>query len=294
MSSRKSIVALAAGALALVATSTPHAAEQPQGSSAALKARYETLQQKKSPFGIPLYLESNETSDTLSGDVHSRIDKPFDVVKAELDSPNAWCEIMILHPNVKGCAVDAGKAITVRLGSAETPARFEYRVSQSRPDYLDVRLAAAQGPMGTSDYRLRVEATPLDAKSTLLHMAYSHGYGARAKFALRTYFNTMGRGKVGFTVVDRTPDGKPVYVKDLRGGMERNAMRYYLAIQAHLDALSAPPAQRLEKGMQSWLAQTERYPAQLQEEDGFVERKRGEIRRFRSEATASAGRAAGG
>jgi hypothetical protein len=280
---------------ALLATSAPLANEPAQATADGLKARFEQLRNsRKTPFDIPLYIESKQTDNTLAGDVHSRIDKPFDTVKAELSHPRAWCEILILHPNVKGCTVDAGdKSLAVRLGSGETPAKFDYRVAQSGNDYLDVRLGAKEGPMGTSDYNFRIEVAPLDAKSSVLHLAYSHAYGARARFALQTYFNTLGRGKVGFTVVDRTPDGKPVYVGDLRGGMERNAMRYYLAIQAHLDALSAPPPQRLERGMRTWLAQTERYPLQLKEEDGFVERKRAEIQRFQRENVASAARPAG-
>ena len=47
--------------------------------------------------------------------------------------------------------------------------------------------------------------------------------------------------KVGFTVVGHSPDGKPIYVDDFRGALERNAMRYYLCIEAYLTSLSAPP-----------------------------------------------------
>jgi hypothetical protein len=254
---------------------------------ASLKSRFEALRKSETPFGIPLYIESKQTAAALAGDIHSRIGKPFETVRGELSNPKAWCEILMLHPNVNGCAVDTGDtSLTLRLGSAETPAKFDYRIVESKADYLDVRLGAKEGPVGTSDYRFRVEATPLDAHGTLLHLAYSHGYGARAKLALQAYFSTFGRGKVGFTVVDRGPDGKPVYVSDLRGGLERNAMRYYLAIQSHLDALGAPAAERLERGMRAWLAQTERYPLQLKEEDGFVARKRGELKRFRAGATA--------
>jgi hypothetical protein len=281
-------VAAAVAALS-VAGGAPLAANE-TGSSAALKSKFETLRSapEKSPFDIPLYIESRQTSNLLAGDIHARLDKRFESVRDALKTPRAWCEILILHPNVKGCAVDAGDAsLTVRLGSSETPAKFSYRIVQASNDYLDVRLGAAEGPFGTTNYNFRVEATPADAQATILHLGYSHNYGTRAKFALQTYFNTFGRGKVGFTVVNRSADGKPVYVDDLRGGIERNAMRYYLAIQAHLDALSAPAAERLERGMQAWLKETERYPLQLQEESGFVERKRAEIARFRRGTSAS-------
>jgi hypothetical protein len=55
------------------------------------------------------------------------------------------------------------------------------------------------------------------------------------------------------------------YVGGLRGVVERNAMRYYLAIEAHLGALSAPPGARPERSMREWFAATERYPRQLHE-----------------------------
>lgn len=286
---------LAAVAGLALASMASIAAPAVDGSPAMLKSAFEALRASgATPFGIPLYIASKQTPDAIVGDVHSRLDKPFPMVKTELANPVAWCEILILHPNVKACSVGAGdKSITVRIGSSGTPATFAYEVVRSTGDYLDVRLDAPDGPMGTS-YDLRLEAAPLDANATVLHLAYSHRYSPQARFALQTYFGTFGRGKVGFTVVDHTADGKPVYVDDLRGGLERNAMRYYLAIEAHLDALKAAAGQRLEKGLKLWLAQTERYPLQLKEEDGFLERKRGEIKRFEAQATASAGRAVGG
>jgi hypothetical protein len=42
-------------------------------------------------------------------------------------------------------------------------------------------------------------------------------------------------------------------------------MRYYLAIDAYLGALTAPPAQQLQKRLQSWFTATEQYPRQLHE-----------------------------
>jgi hypothetical protein len=103
-----------------------------------------------------------------------------------------------------------------------------------------------------------------------------------AKMAMQAYFNTLGRGKVGFTVVEKDAQGKPVYVSDLRGGLERNAMRYYASIESYLDALSAPAPQRLEKRLRHWYAYTEKYPLQLQEEAGYLEAKRKEATRVQA------------
>jgi len=63
--------------------------------------------------------------------------------------------------------------------------------------------------------------------------------------------------------------------------VERNTMRYYLAIESYLGALSAPPQTRLEKRLQDWFAASERYSRQLHEmERGeYLEMKRREYQR---------------
>ena len=275
-----------AGIALMMASAIGVRAEEPQARTA-LRAKYDQLRNgPKSSFGIPLYIDSRQTDDALSGSVYSQVEQPFEAVKKDLREPRHWCEILILHPNVKGCSVSEGTAkpsLSVVLGSMEQTATFTFEVVAATAEFLDVRLNAASGPMGTTDYRFTVQATPLDARRTLLHLAYSHGYGARAKIAMQTYFGTLGRGKVGFTVVDTTTAGSPVHVDGLRGGLERNAMRYYLAIQAHLDQMAAPREERLEKCLRTWLVHIERYPLQLKEVDGYVERKRAEIRRFETQ-----------
>ena len=59
------------------------------------------------------------------------------------------------------------------------------------------------------------------------------------------------------------------------------ALRYYLAIDAYLDSLSAPQNQRVERRINSWFNATERYPRQLREMDRptYVAMKRSEVER---------------
>jgi hypothetical protein len=52
-----------------------------------------------------------------------------------------------------------------------------------------------------------------------------------------------------------------------RGIIERNAVRYYLAIQAYLEGLALAPEQRFEQTAQRWFELTERWPRQLHELD---------------------------
>jgi len=67
----------------------------------------------------------------------------------------------------------------------------------------------------------------------------------------------------------------------MRGVIERNSMRYYLAIEAFLGALSAPPQAQLEKRLRDWFVATERYPRQLHEmeQTAYLEMKRREHQR---------------
>jgi hypothetical protein len=178
-------------------------------------------------------------------------------------------------------------SLSVNLGRDELPIEFAYRASSDAADYLDVQLSAPEGPFGTTDYQIRLEAAPMDDQHTILHLGYSHAYGVKAKLAMQAYFNTLARGKVGFTVTGKDSKGKPVYVRDLRAGLERNAMRYYASIESYLAALDAPPQQQLEQRLRHWYAYTERYPLQLQEEPGYLELKRKEAQQAQSQSRAA-------
>ena len=72
----------------------------------------------------------------------------------------------------------------------------------------------------------------------------------------------------------RNADGSPVYVGDFRGAQERNAMRYYLAITAYLESLSAPPARQFEMRLAIWYASSARYSPQLHEGREYLDIRR--------------------
>jgi hypothetical protein len=69
--------------------------------------------------------------------------------------------------------------------------------------------------------------------------------------------------------------------------VERNTMRYYLAIEAYLGALSAPPAAQLEQRLQDWFDATERFSRQLHEleKDEYLTMKRKEVLRQQAAPT---------
>jgi hypothetical protein len=144
-----------------------------------------------------------------------------------------------------------------------------------------VQLSADQGPLGTRDYRIVLEAVPVEKGRTFIHLSYSYGFGTMGKLAMQIYLGTTGKDKVGFTVTGTQPDGQPQHVGGMRGVVERNSMRYYLAIEAFLGSLPAPPQAQLEKRLRDWFAAVERYPRQLHEmEQGeYLEMKRKEYLR---------------
>lgn len=264
----------------------------------ALRARYDSLRDKfaSSAFARPLVLESTQNSGDLRGEVYAVVEQPFGIVGPALQGMDHWCELLILHLNVKGCSA-AGKppaeVLSLVVGRKfDQPlddgykVEFAYTMPASTAEYLRVQMAAETGPVGTRNYRLALEAIPLDDKRSFIHMSYAYGYGTTARLAMQAYLSTAGREKVGFSVTGKADDGKPVYIDGVRGVVERNTMRYYLAIEAYLGSLAAPPGSQQEKRLRDWFAATERHTQQLYEMDreDYLRMKRNEMQRQRVNA----------
>lgn len=263
-----------------------------QDPAALLRAKYESLapQLQQNQFKQPLVLDSAETTKRLTGDIYALVNHPFDTVNASLNDPDHWCDVLLLHLNTKYChAVEkaSGTVLELNVGKktqeklSEAPrVEFDYKPAAATPDYLEIALSAADGPLGTSDYHIVLKAVALDTK-TFLHLTYSYAMNFSARLAMQTYLGTVGKDKVGFTVVGKRRDGKPDYVDGVRGMVERNTMRYYLAIDTYLGAADSPAASRPEKRFQNWFAAAEQYPRQLHEIDRneYLEMKRAEYAR---------------
>lgn len=249
--------------------------------AAALRSRHDTLapQLARNVFDAPLVLQSEESARRVEGEVYAVIDHPFDRVSAALSDPGQWCDILILHLNTKMCRrIDANGATRIDLyvGKKEPqPPKdasllsFLWKPPVRRADYLAAQMEADEGPYSTRDYLILVEAVPLDATHSFVHMGYAFSYGGASSVAMKIYLATVARNKVGFT---RVGDG---FVGGVRGIAERNTMRYYLAIEAYLD--SASP----EKRAAQWFDATERYARQLHELDRneYLPMKRDEMNR---------------
>jgi hypothetical protein len=258
-----------------------------------LRAKHAELGNKlgHNQFRKPLYLDSSESPDGVKGNVYALIDHPFATAAAALNSPEDWCEILILHINTKyyrASRGDQGSILNMIVGTKQdrplnlaNRLEFVYRVAAQTPNYLQVTLNADQGPLGTRDYRIVFEAVAVDGGRTFIHVSYAYGFGTVGRLAMQAYLGTLGRSKVGFTVAGTQADGRPRHVGGMRGVVERNTMRYYLAIEAYLGALSTPAQARLEKRLRDWFAAAERYPRQLHEmeRDEYLDMKRKEYLR---------------
>ena len=260
----RSIVLAATLAIATAATA---ATDQPEGSR--LRERYEALKPalQHNAFGRPIHLDSEDRSQVMRGDVHAVLDHPYSRIREALSSRESWCELLVLPFNVKGCEVRGNDGLSLYIGRTyDTPVGNATRIdfSFARPvatdDYLRLKLDAGHGPIGTKDYHIVFSAIPLDARHTFVHLSYGYTYGVLSKWAMQTYLATSGASKVGFS---KDPEGHDV--GGMRGVLERNTMRYFLAIDAFLDTLEAPADQRERRRIAAWFDATEKYPEQLHE-----------------------------
>ncbi len=266
-------------ALASIATSAFSA--EAASSAADLRARYETMRAtlQASPLGRPMELISRETSNGLEGEVWAVVDHPIDAVVSAFRDPAHWCEAFLLHINNRACEVkrDGGRSTIVLdvVRKADQPVAdafhlpFSFDVVTASPDQLAVKMSSTDGPLGTSNYRVALEAIGVDATHSFLHFSYAFDEGFLARTALSAYLATFGSSKVGFTVIGKGANGKNEFIGGTRGLVERNAMRYFLAVDSYL-AVDEGKGNSREQALQreqAWFAASERYARQLHEID---------------------------
>ena len=244
-----------------------------------LQAAYSTRSSAlaASPFKRPLLLQSMQLQDGLVGDIYAVVDHAMPLVRDELSLPGHWCDILLLHSNVKQChtSTESGASrLAVYIGTKDpqelarsSRADFSFQVVAATADYLEVVLAAPSGPMGTSDYRILLQAVPLPGGKAFLHFTYSYNVNALGRMAMGAYLMTGGAGKVGFTVKAGTSADAPQYIDGVLGLLERNTMRYFLAIDTFLQFAHTPSESRWDKRMRAFFTAVEQYPRQLHEMD---------------------------
>jgi hypothetical protein len=249
----------------------------------------------RNALGEPIVIRSRESTRQAEGHAYAVLDLPFSEVAAVLGDRSQWCELLMLHLNNKYCRttdeqgvprvelyVGAKREQSVR---SATRLRFAWLPPLVRADHAAARMVAPDGPYDTRDYSLVVEAAPIEASRTFLHVGYTFAYGSASHFAMHLYLGTIGRDKEGFTLEAASADDTgPRHVGGMRGVVERNVVRYVFAIRSHLATAQLPAARRLDARLESWFDATQRHPRQLHEVDreDYVRMKRNEFGRLAS------------
>jgi hypothetical protein len=136
---------------------------------------------EKSSLTIPFYLESSVRKDASHVDIYGTIKYPFDIVENDLQLPTNWCDIVLLHSNVRACTYkkvnDRWLLTLYNVKKFQDPLKdayqmnFEYGVIAEQPGFFAISLAAREGIFSTKDHQFGLEAIPLDQDRTFIHLA---------------------------------------------------------------------------------------------------------------------------
>ena len=220
---------------------------------------------------------ARRSSDTLvSAEIHGIIDHPFRALAATFTEPGGWCDFLVLNPNIKTCTFRRETQetfLTLYIGSksyrapesaTEQVYRFLVRARQS--DYAAISLTAPQGMLGTTAHRFEFEAGSVAGK-TVVALPSSFEPSMLSRLLTGIYLSTLGRERIGFSR-EATEAGVPVgYVRGVKGMIERNVMRYYLALKAFLDTGDLPADRQFEARARLAYDLMDLYPAQLRQMD---------------------------
>ncbi len=274
----------------LLLTATPltaTAAGSPSGRAAAtgaptsrpddLPGIYRAMRDGRLPLlpGRSIYVHSETDKKRLRADVYSIVHYRLADLSRALARPQNWCRFVTLHLNVKACtcSLQPDPVLSIYAGrkfyqSPQEATRMDYRfqVVEQDSQRLVVLLTAAKGELSTRDYRFRIETQRMNADDVLLHFSLSYRQSLTSRMATRAYLSTLGRDKVGFSRQPGGTDGND-YVKGVRGIVERNAMRYYLALAVYMNTLDATGPRTDYRRCRTWFDLTQRYARQLREVD---------------------------
>jgi hypothetical protein len=140
-----------AAAWAVLTSAGPvFAADAGPSHSQRLMAKARTLSQRldRDPRQLPIHLEFEERRGPLRGAVYSIVEQRYETVSKALGRPASWCEILLLHFNVKSCTYGertGDHLLTLYLGrkfyqepeaAHRLPLSFE--VLNSDPEYFEI------------------------------------------------------------------------------------------------------------------------------------------------------------
>ncbi|MCK5335762.1 MAG: hypothetical protein KAQ67_06355 [Gammaproteobacteria bacterium] len=216
-----------------------------------------------------IHIQSDVTDERLSADVYAVKSYAFDNLVKKLSRSENWCQFVTLHLNIKACVYQrqtdtflsfyAGRKFYEPAENA-FELKYLFKIKEKKDNYFKLSLSAESGPFSTSDYLIEVELVKFD-NDTLIHFSLAYNSSFSSRLGARAYLATIGSDKKGFSQTINA-EGKKEYIKGVEGIIERNVMRYFLALNAYLDTVNGA-----DNMMSVWFDETEKYYDQLHELD---------------------------
>lgn len=219
-----------------------------------------------------IHIRSNSENDYLTAKVYAIVQYPLSALRQVLIKPSSWCDFVTLHLNIKACTYTNRPKPTLNFYAGrkfyESPddadqLRYKFSVEQDTEHGFSVALRATEGPMGTRDYLIQLVSQRFNDE-VLLNMTVSYKTSYRSRIGTSVYLSTLGADKVGFSKIPNE-QGEMVYSNDVSAIIERNVMRYYLALTVYMDSLNQDTADNHMSRAAAWYDATEMYSQQLHE-----------------------------
>lgn len=222
----------------------------------------------------PFYLSANVKGRKQTGEAALYFEQSLDEIAHALSKLDNWCSILLLHLNTKACThseTEDDKTLTIYMGRKfyQEPddayiMRYQFN-TEHNSDYFSALITADDGPLGTSDYRIQLEVTPINGK-TFGRIRVSQKHSWLSSKAAKLYVATKGRHKKGISIVGYDGQGNPIYSSGEQAIAERNLLRYYFAFAAFFHTQALPDDNQFKESLNYWFDQTEQYK-QLYEVD---------------------------
>jgi len=230
---------------------------------------------------LPFLLNSSFSSELSKARVRTFIrGVALDLFAERLLQPAEWCEFIPLHLNIKACGfTETNQKNVVRFyaGVKDYVTPDDAHLLQlsfdakKENDVFSADLFAADGPLDSTNIRFSIRAIDAEGEG---------GSGVYVEFELssepgltntlaRVYLATIARKKIGFSIKGETWSGKPKYVGGQRGAIERNLVRYLMAIETYFDTAAQfsglSPDDLYKQRIDRWYDRTDQYRRQLYE-----------------------------
>lgn len=215
-------------------------------------------------FDVPLGW-SDENGYSVTGYTEIPLEDGWEHVHRKLKNPVTWCRISLLVPDVRACQINEGEKtaiiLSLRSGGTEGVREIEhkFRVDKMGPQWIHVVFRADRAAMGVRDAGLSVVARQ-GATGVELELEYGLHPSIRSRLATSAYLVGEAGKRPGISY-SISSDGIREYVTGVRALMERNAMRYFLAVLATLETDDPVSA------VDAWYEMASRYKADLPEQN---------------------------